>query len=168
MPQIPRPPAEEVNALGALVGATQVRTAEDPEALPYNISFARYNDKECQITDMDANNAKAALMILRDVGIYFSSYENYAKYSGSAEVKRIMNDGDYSALYRGCDADEEIKEIKLVKEKKNVNVRLFYFTIESSKMFYLVAVRHTHIDTTKGNYQKKHSGHKKYRFGSRR
>ena len=145
--------------------ATQVQSEADPEALPYNISFARYNQAQCQITGMDGKNAKAALMILRDVGIYFTSSENFSMNSGMAEIKLVFNSGDYSALYHGCHQDEEIKEIKLSKKEKGIDIRVFYFTIESKKMFYVVAAKHTHIDTEKGNKNNKVQARKKAYFG---
>lgn len=133
--------------------AERPQTEESPEVLPYRISFARYNQGECQMDEMNPKNAKVVLTTLRDVGVHFTSEENYSVNSGKAEIKKIICAGDYRGLFRGLGEDAEIKEIKCTHPSKGVDVRLFYFSLERDKTFYLVATRETHYDTDKGNYQ---------------
>ena len=127
---------------------------DDPEILPFKISFAKYNRKECEIDGIDPDYAKAALTTLRDVGVYFTSEDAYAKQSIHSEIKYVNNDGDYGRLFKGM-GDAEIKEIKFQNQKKKVDGRLFFFTLEKERTFYLVAVRQNHYDTEKGDFREK-------------
>ncbi|MSU55301.1 MAG: hypothetical protein EXS46_02055 [Candidatus Taylorbacteria bacterium] len=128
---------------------------EDPEAKRYRISFARYKQDECQMDGMNPNNAKVVLTTLRDVGIYFTSEDNYSANSGKAEIKKVTCDGEYKTLFRGLGEDAEIKEIKYVHHNKSIDVRLFYFSLVKDKTFYLIATRESHYDTDKGDFRKK-------------
>lgn len=132
---------------------------EGPELRAYNISFAQYDRKDCQIDGMDPDNAKGALIILRDVGVHFTSKENFlGKTKSNVEIKNVARDGEYASLYKGL-VDEEIREIKYRNDNKDVDIRVFYYTLESEKIFYLVATRHTHLDISKSkNKHNKKSG----------
>ena len=103
---------------------------------------------------MGGANAKATLTVLRDVGIYFTDKANYLKQEGrGVEIKYIARDGNYAALYKGL-VEEEIYEIKLQKlhKEKPINIRIFYYTLPAERIFYLVAAKHDHIDTSKSTY----------------
>lgn len=151
---IPEPEGESQSSQGVPnTAAERPQTEESPEVLPYRISFARYNQGECQMDGMNPKNAKVALTTLRDVGIHFTSEENYSANAGKAEIKRIVCDGDYRGLFRGLGEDAEIKEIKCTHPSKGIDVRLFYFSLERNKTFYLIATRETHYDTDKGDFR---------------
>lgn len=160
---VPKLQEKENLAGGIPLTATNVpESGEAPEVKLYKISFEKYKGGECTINGMDSINAHAALVVLRDVGIYYSDEENYRKNSTQPVViKYIAPDGEYSVLYKGL-VDEDVYEIKLVKEQKEkqVDIRLFYTTLESEKIFYVIAARHTHYDTSKGDYERK-AKHKK-------
>ena len=104
---------------------------------------------------MTGSNAKATLTILRDIGVYFTSEQNYWANAGGVDIKPVIRAGEYATLYRGLGEDAEIKEIKFQHERKEVDVRLFFFSLEKDKTFYLVATRQTHYDTSKGDFRKK-------------
>jgi hypothetical protein len=158
MPEIPKPSEVQTNELGAPVTSVLVpATDTEPEAIPYSLSFARYNKGECQIDGMSKDNAQATLKVLRDVGVYFIDDDSFKKSRTDTEVKFIVDSGEYSGLFKGC-RDEEIREIKLVKPDKSIDIRLFFFTV--GRMFYVIAVRATHYDTTKGGQVKKPFKHK--------
>ncbi len=149
MPEIPRPSKVTTNELGAPVTSVQVESSSiEPEAVPYSISFARYNKGECQIDGMSKDNAQATLKVLRDVGVYFTNDDSFQRNRVDTEIKFVIDDGEYADLFRGC-REEEIREIKLAKPDKSIDVRVFFFTIE--RMFYIIAARSTHYDTKKGS-----------------
>jgi hypothetical protein len=153
---IPEPEKEIVSPNDVPVAAAELpETSEAPEISPYKISFAEYKSDECQMNGMTGPNAKATLQILRDVGVHYTDEENYWSNSDGIEIKPIIRDGDYLDLYRGLPDDSEIKEIKYQREKKDIDIRLFFFTLEKERTFYLVATKEQHIDTSKGNYRTK-------------
>ena len=155
---VPRLQEKESTAGGIPLTAPNVpESGEAPEVKLYKISFEKYKSSECTINGMDSVNAHAALIVLRDVGIYYSDEESYKKSSSQPiVVKYVEPAGEYAVLYKGL-VDEEVYEIKLVKDQKEkkVDIRMFYTTLESEKIFYLIAARHTHYDTTKGDYDKR-------------
>ena len=159
---IPQPSGEEKTPEGIPVTASLVsQETEGPETKLYKISFEEYKDKECQMDGMDSDNAKATLIVLRDVGIYFTSEANYQSKAGTGvEIKHVARDGNYAALYKGL-VEEDIYEIKLKRsqKEKEIDIRVFYFTLEPEKIFYIVAAKHTHIDTSKGKYKGKEKKH---------
>lgn len=165
MPEIPRPSEVTTNVLGAPVTSVQVKSFSiEPEAIPFSISFARYNQGECQIDGMNKDNAQATLKVLRDVGVYFKNDDSFQRNRADTEIKFVIDDGEYADLFKGC-RDEEIREIKLAKPDKSIDVRVFFFTIE--RMFYVIAARATHYDTTKSSKKvsfrdKPRQNHRKY------
>lgn len=130
-------------------------SSEAPEASPYRISFAEYKEKECQMDSMTPVNAKATLKTIRDVGVHYTSKDNYSSNARGVEMKTISRGGDYLTLYRGLPDDSEIREIKCKHPGKEIDIRLFFFTLEKERTFYLVAAKQTHIDTSKGDYRKR-------------
>jgi len=149
--QIPVPSGDYESSSAIPANAAIISSdTESPEALPFNLSFAKYNPKECQIESMNGDNAKATLDVLRDVGLNFSGINAYKSCAKSGvEVKHVNNDGDYTNLYRGI--DDDVKEIKYVNKNKNADIRIFFCTLEKERLFYIIAARCTHIDTSKGS-----------------
>lgn len=140
------------------VRAAELPQEDDPETIPYKISFAKYNAKECQIDGMNDIHTKETLKTLRDIGIYFTSESAYGEHSQLySEIKYINNDGgEYGRLFKGLgDYDAEVKEIKIVESGKELDMRIFFYALEKVRTFYLIAVRQTHYDTTKGNFRGK-------------
>jgi hypothetical protein len=162
-PERPEPSPEGIPARVAELSQEQ----EGPEVKLYKISFESYNKKECEIDGMDSINAHAALTVLRDVGIYYTSEKEYqSKEKEGVQIIHVERDGDYSVLYKGL-IDEEVYEIKLKKDQKEkkTDIRIFYYTLEPDKIFYVIAAKHTHYDTSKGNYKIKNN---KQKFWPRR
>ncbi|MGD0576629.1 MAG: hypothetical protein ABSA74_00955 [Candidatus Staskawiczbacteria bacterium] len=115
---------------------------EEPEATPYKISFIRYNDKMCEISELNSNKAKKAIETFKIIGTKIHSEADFKKYS----IDRIPvhRSGEYNKLYKGLASDIDLKEIKL-QEK----ARIFYFDIESERTFYVVAITQNHLETDK-------------------
>ena len=115
---------------------------EAPEAIPYVISFAKYNERMCEIALLGGNKARKAVKTLKIVGTRIRSETDFQK----CFVDRIpvRRDGEYKRLYRGLKDDICLKEIKLQQ-----NARIFYFDIEPERIFYIVAIRENHLETKK-------------------
>lgn len=115
---------------------------EAPEANPYVISFVRYNERMCEITDLNGNKAKRAIETLKKVGTKIRSTADYQRHS----VDRIpvKYQGDYKKLFNGLPKEAELNEIKLPQD-----ARIFYFDIEPERTFYVVAITQNHFETDK-------------------
>ena len=113
-----------------------------PEASPYVISFAKYNDKMCELAILENNKAKKIIEILKTVGTKVCSMADFQRYF----TKRISikREGEYKKLFRSLEDDIELKEIKLQQ-----SARVFYFDIESERTFYVVAITKNHLETDK-------------------
>ncbi len=118
---------------------------EDPESKPLLISFEKYNCKECGLDSMDNKRARKALQIVRDVGIYVKTEDDFKKKLPKLEVIPIGNTGDYRKLYKGLAdvPDVEIKEVKVDRDKG----RLFFFLID--RIFHVVSITDSHYETEK-------------------
>lgn len=160
--RIPEPDTGADTSLAIPVTASQVsQDTEDPEAVPYSISFVRYRPDECQITGIGLENAKAALTIFRDVGVHFSSVKEFlSNETSNVEVKNVVRDGAYMTLFSSL-GDEEVKEIKLVERHKNIDLRIFFFSLDTNKTFYVLALKEDHLDTDKGTYNQQSKREKK-------
>ncbi len=114
---------------------------DDPEMQPLLISFARYNKKLCQLSDgMEKNQPKKALEILKDIGMSVFTADDLPKLG--REIKPVRCEGDYRPLYKGLHDDVDLQEIYI-----DTKGRMFYFLVDS--ILHLVAIRGTHLDTTK-------------------
>ena len=115
---------------------------EAPEANPYVISFAKYNEKMCEILLLNSNKARKAIEILKTIGTKIRSTADYQRYS--VDRLPVFNKGEYKKLYNGLAEDEELKEVKLQQE-----ARIFYFDIEPERTFYVVAITQNHLEINK-------------------
>ncbi|MDE0243576.1 MAG: hypothetical protein OYG31_02590 [Candidatus Kaiserbacteria bacterium] len=115
---------------------------EAPEAMPYVISFATYNDKVGNLSVLKGNKAKKTLEVLKKVGTEIRSPADYQKYS--LQYKPVRRDGEYKKLFSGLPDDVDLKEIKLQGKS-----RIFHFSIESKRVFYVVAITENHLETNK-------------------
>lgn len=141
VPKILAQPVEEISELPQAV-AEMPQEIEAPEANFYVISFARYNEKMCEIVQLNSNKARKAIQTFKLIGTKICCEADFQKYS----VARIPvhREGEYNKLYRGLSNDIDLKEIKLQE-----NARIFYFDIEPERTFYVVAITQNHLDTDK-------------------
>jgi hypothetical protein len=160
MPQIPEPGQEapELESLQTGAVAELPEAQEPPEAIPYKISFEDYKSGECEIDGLNKPNAGVALKLIRDIGINLTDGGNLAASSRFInDIRYIQNQGDYGNLYRGLAQDIEIREIKCKHENRNkpekaYDFRLFFYTLDAERTFYVLAVRQSHYDTDKGRH----------------
>jgi len=115
---------------------------EAPEAIPYVISFAKYNNKLCEISCLGKNKGNKALSILKEIGTRVFSRVDFQK--NNILTKGIKNSGEYRKLYSGLGLDNEVKELSL-----QGTGRIFYFDIEPERILYIVAIRENHFETDK-------------------
>ena len=115
---------------------------EAPEVIPYVISFVKYNEKMCGISELNGSKSRKAIKIFKTVGTKIRSEADFQRYS----IDRIpvFRKGEYKKLYRGLGEDINLKEIKLQPP-----ARIFYFDVESKRTFYVVAVTQRHLETDK-------------------
>lgn len=115
---------------------------EVPEVNPYLISFARYNNKLCEIEGLGKNKGNKALTILKEIGTKVFSRVDFQKCN--IKTGGIGNFGIYKKLYNGLGQDIEIREISL-----QGTGRIFYFDIKPDRILYIVAIRENHFETNK-------------------
>ena len=144
MTDIPKPatePSGEVDKLSQIAQELPQDT-EAPEAIPYVISFAKYNERMCEISELGGNKAKKAIETFKAIGTKIRSEADFQRYY----VDRIpvRREGEYKKLYRGLRDDIDLKEIKLQQD-----ARIFYFDIEPERTFYVVAITQNHLETYK-------------------
>jgi hypothetical protein len=139
-PQVTKP--EEVKGDIPQSVTTMPQGVEAPEAKPNDISFVNYNNRMCEIEQLDRNKAKKAIQTFKTIGTKIHSLKDYQRHA----VDRIpvSYDGDYKKLFSGLPQDVELKEIKL-QEK----ARIFYYDIEPERTFYVVAITQNHLETDK-------------------
>lgn len=131
----------EADSLPQIVAEiTQEQAA--PETTPYVISFARYNEKMCEISLLSGNKGKKVVEILKAIGTKACSESDFRKYN--VDRLPVRNDGDYKRLYNGLKDDIDLKEIKLQQDG-----RIFYFDIEPERTLYVVAITENHLETKK-------------------
>lgn len=115
---------------------------EAPEATPYLISFAKYNNKLCEILNLGKNKGNKALSILKEIGTKVFSRVDFQK--NNIITEGIDNSGEYKKLYNGLGPDVEIRELHLQSTG-----RIFYFDIEPERILHVVAIRENHLETDK-------------------
>lgn len=115
---------------------------EAPEGKPYVISFSKYNEKMCEITELGKNKGNRALSILKKIGMNVYSRADFSR--NKIETKSVANSGGYSPLYNGLGNDVEVREMFLQSTG-----RIFYFDIEPERAMYIVAIRENHLETNK-------------------
>lgn len=115
---------------------------EAPEVNPYLISFAKYNERMCQLSLLGGNKAKRAIETLKKIGTSVRCESDFQR----EHIERIpvRCEGNYKKLFNGLESDIELKELKLQQD-----ARIFYFDIEPERTFYVVAVTENHLETDK-------------------
>ncbi len=112
------------------------------EVEPYKISFSKYNNKLCEISELGKNKGNKALTILKEIGTKVFSRADFQKHN--IQTKGISYDGAYKPLYSKIADGIEIKELFL-----QGTGRIFYFDIEPERMLYIVAIKENHFETEK-------------------
>ena len=144
MTDIPKPatePSDEQNKLSQIAQELPQET-EAPEAIPYVISFAKYNEKLCEISELSKNKGKKALSILKEIGTKVFARADFQRHN--IRTDGIANSGEYKKLYSKIAPDIEIRELFLQDTG-----RVFYFDIEPERTLYVVAIRENHFETDK-------------------
>lgn len=118
------------------------RDTEAPEAIPYVISFAKYNNKLCEISALGKNKGNKALLILKEIGTKIFSGADFQR--NNIKTNGIANSGEYKKLYNGLGPDIEVRELSLQGAG-----RIFYFDIEPRGILYVVAIRENHFEIGK-------------------
>jgi len=142
MTDIPKKATEPVD-MGGDIPQTVIempQETEAPEANPYVISFVKYNDRMCEISDLNGNKAKKAIETLKTIGTKIRSTADYQRYSVGRIPVRC--EGEYKKLFNGLPQDVDLKELKLQQD-----ARIFYFDIEPDRTFYVVAITQNHLET---------------------
>jgi len=150
MPPIPRPDEPEGLEIVPSEAAELPPVVEEPEVLPYKISFASYKPEECEIDGMRKSNAAVALKIVRDIGTNYRG----PKSSPSRfidDVKKIVGTGDYQRICNGLAEEIEVQEIKFTRERRkepenSVDLRIFFYTVDTERTFYVLAIRQSHYN----------------------
>lgn len=132
----------------------------DFEAKKYKISFDKYIEAECGINGLDGLHAQSAIRIIRDIGLNFNdgggfaSGENVCIEHVYRESEKAKN--EYAVFYKNVEGDAEIKEIKIVDEKrvknpitkikevKKINYRIFFYITPNDKTFHIRAITSVH------------------------
>ena len=116
---------------------------EANEVSPYLISFARYNENMCELSQLNNNKARRLIEILKTIGTKVRSEIDYQRCS--IHRTPIRRAGEYKKLFNGLYEDDiELKEIRLQQD-----ARLFYFDIEPKSTLYVVAITNNHFETKK-------------------
>lgn len=113
---------------------------QSPEANPYVISFAKYNERLCQINLLNSNKARRALETFKAIGTKIRSSADFQRHH--IDQIPVRGEGDYRRLYNGLGNDIQLREIKLQQ-----NARIFYFDIEPERTLYVVAITENHFET---------------------
>ena len=144
MTDIPKPatePSDEQNKLSQIAQELPQET-EAPEAIPYVISFVKYNEKLCEISELSKNKGKKALSVLKEIGTKVFSRADFRRHN--IRTDGIANSGEYKKLYSKIAPDIEVRELFLQDTG-----RIFYFDIEPERILYVVAIRENHFETGK-------------------
>ncbi len=110
---------------------------DDPESSPFLISFAKYNEKECGIDNLEKKRALKALRLIKKVGCGIFEDTDLGNFKSSS----IIPKGDYLKLYKGLHDDVEVRELFIDTDKG----RIFFYTLK--RIFYLVSVTDAHYNT---------------------
>lgn len=144
MTEIPAKVTESSDSKNELSQVAQElpQETEAPEAIPYIISFARYNEDLCEISVLGKNKGNKALAILKEIGTKVFSRADFQR--RNIKTDSIAKVGDYKKLYNGLSPDIEVRELFL-----QGTGRIFYFDIEPARMLYIVAIRENHFEVGK-------------------
>ena len=135
--QIPRTYRQRSELLPSSVAL--IKDRGDVETKPFYIAYENYNDKLCEIQNLNSSKSKRALKDFKSIGKLYK-LADFSK--NNIDYLPIKNSGEYKKLYRGLPTDIELKEHKIGKTE-----RIFYYIV--SKIFFVVAITNKHIETSK-------------------
>lgn len=144
MTDIPKTVAQPTDDSGEIPRevAEMPQEQEAPEANPYLISFAKYNNKLCEISELGKNKGNKALSILKEIGMKVYSRADFQK--NAIQNSAISNSGEYKKLYSNLAPDVEVRELFL-----QGTGRIFYFDIEPERILHIVAIKENHFEKDK-------------------
>jgi hypothetical protein len=123
--------------------AAELKTEEEPELKPFLISYQRYNDKLCEISEgLVKNCQKKALIDLKKIGKEIFDFKDFKDHG--IDAIPVEYKGEYKKLFNRLHPDVELYEHKLQE-----TARIFYFLNEIKKIFYVVAITQAHYETDK-------------------
>ena len=125
--------------------AAELPIKEEPEAIPFLISFEKYKDKLCEINNLIKNCPKKALKDLKTIGSKIFDLDDFNK--NGIDTEPIKCEGEYTKLFNGLSEDEEVKEHKL-----QGSARTFYFLNAVKRRVYIIAITNKHLETDKVNH----------------
>lgn len=116
---------------------------EDIETRPFMICYRHYNDKQCEVRDLQKNVHLRILQDFRTIG-KLTSLKEFKNYN--IDILSVNNTGEYKKIYSNLSPDIEIKEHKL-----QGTARIFYFTTIDKvfNIFNIVAITNRHFETDK-------------------
>lgn len=112
------------------------------EIEPYTISFSKYNNKLCEISELGKNKGNRALSILKEIGTKVFSRADFQ--GNNIRTESVAYSGAYKSLYSKIADSVEIKELFL-----QGTGRIFYFDIEPERKLYIVAIKENHFEIGK-------------------
>ncbi len=119
----------------------KVRGEKHIEEQPFLISFAKYNNRVCEVENLKRNKAKKSLQVLIKIGRDFFDYEDFEKDKGIEKIP-VRNKGEYKKLFQRLHPDVELFEHKLQGKG-----RIFYYINDLEKLFCVVAIKENHFET---------------------
>lgn len=136
---MPIPDTTKINQGQIPDSVAQVSKKEDIEAKPFVISYEYYNDKLCELRNLQKGAHRKILEDFRKIG----SLTNITQFQGNnIDCDDIKDAGEYSKLFNKLPPDIELKE-NAIQGK----ARFFYFIVE--RFFHLVAIKNKHFETRK-------------------
>ena len=142
MTEIPKKVIEPTENNGELPRqvAEMPQETEAPEASPYLISFAKYNENMCELEQLGNNKAKKLIKSLKAIGTKVRSTADFQR--NYIDRIPVRCEGAYKKLFNGLGADIELRELKL-QEK----ARMFFFDIVPERILYIVVITENHLET---------------------
>jgi len=116
---------------------------EDIEAENFLFSFKFYNNRLCQLSDLESAKLRKILKFLKVVGKLHSRSE----FSGNnINIKPVKYVGEYKKLYKGLSQDIDIREYKIGRSQA-----IFFWILSSIKqnIIYLICLRNRHFEINK-------------------
>jgi hypothetical protein len=110
----------------------------------FKISFDFYDEKICEIDNLNKSLTKKCLITLKQIGKY--NYQNFVEKLKPTSVK---NSGHYKIFYKNVTPDVEISELYLGKSS-----RMFYFIKKhlSYNFFHIISIKNKHLEKKINNF----------------
>lgn len=132
------PPVENLKK-GKIPSTVAFFDGPDQEIEPFRFSFKHYNEKECQLENLDKNGAKKVLKVIKKIG-KLADIKEFSQ--NGIDIKPVYYGGDYISLFKGLSPDTEMKE-HIIQSTE----RFFYFILD--RTIFIVCITHKHYETDK-------------------